>query len=28
VVVPAHFRGPRRVTVTGRTKGFLPIFPG
>ena len=27
VVVPAHFRGPRRVTVTGRPDGFLPSFP-
>jgi glyoxylase-like metal-dependent hydrolase (beta-lactamase superfamily II) len=27
VVVPAHFRGPRRVTATGRAGGFLPSFP-
>jgi glyoxylase-like metal-dependent hydrolase (beta-lactamase superfamily II) len=27
VVVPAHFRGTRRVTVTGRAGGFLPSFP-
>jgi hypothetical protein len=27
VVVPAHFRGPRRVTVTGRAGRFLPSFP-
>jgi glyoxylase-like metal-dependent hydrolase (beta-lactamase superfamily II) len=27
VVVPAHFRGARRVTVTGRAEGFLPGFP-
>ena len=26
-VVPAHFRGPRRVTVTGRAGEFLPSFP-
>jgi glyoxylase-like metal-dependent hydrolase (beta-lactamase superfamily II) len=27
VVIPAHFRGARRVTVTGRGGGFLPSFP-
>jgi glyoxylase-like metal-dependent hydrolase (beta-lactamase superfamily II) len=27
VVVPAHFRGARRVTVTGWAEGFLPGFP-
>lgn len=27
VVVPAHFRGPRRVTVTRRAEEFVPRFP-